>query len=54
VELAAARDGYELLAVKWVEPNAIEWELTPIDRRAIELGRQVFEQEQQENRTRKD
>jgi 8-oxo-dGTP pyrophosphatase MutT (NUDIX family) len=54
VELAAARDGYELLAVKWVEPNAIEWELTPIDRRAIELGRHVFEQEQQENRTRKD
>jgi hypothetical protein len=47
VELADARDAYELLAVKWVEPDAIEWKLTAIDRRAIELGRQIFEREQQ-------
>ena len=49
VELAEARHAYELLAVKWMAPEAIEWELTPIDRQAIRLGRQNFEREQQNN-----
>jgi 8-oxo-dGTP pyrophosphatase MutT (NUDIX family) len=47
------QDAYELLAAKWIEPEKIEWTLTPIDRRAIELGQQVFARERQ-NKARKD
>jgi ADP-ribose pyrophosphatase YjhB (NUDIX family) len=43
----SGRDAHELLAVKWVEPDKIEWDITSIDRQAIQLGRQLFEREHQ-------
>lgn len=42
IDLARASMAYEVLAVKWVDPGKIEWKLTPIDRKAIDLAKQAY------------
>jgi 8-oxo-dGTP diphosphatase len=34
---------YEVLSTRWVDPQAIECQLTPLDQKAIVLGRRQFE-----------
>jgi ADP-ribose pyrophosphatase YjhB (NUDIX family) len=45
-----ASKAYEILAVEWAEPTQIEYDLAPLERRAITLARQVFEREQAANK----
>jgi ADP-ribose pyrophosphatase YjhB (NUDIX family) len=42
IDLARASMTYEVLSVKWVDPGKIEWKLTAIDRKAIELAKQAY------------
>jgi ADP-ribose pyrophosphatase YjhB (NUDIX family) len=42
IDLTRASMAYEVLSVKWVDPGKIEWKLTPIDRKAIELAKQAY------------
>jgi 8-oxo-dGTP pyrophosphatase MutT (NUDIX family) len=44
--IAPVSDAYEILSAKWVDPEAIVWKLTPLDKRAIALAREEFEREQ--------
>ncbi len=41
-----AASAFEVLSVRWVAPDRIEWPLEPLQGRAIALGRQEFEHEQ--------
>ena len=45
-DLAQARNAYEVLSVEWLDPDKVPWNLTAIDRQAIVLAKQEFEQEQ--------
>ncbi len=38
-----AQKSGEILAIEWLDPAAIRYPLSPLDRRGIELARQVFE-----------
>ena len=49
-DLAQTRSSYEVLAVEWLDPDHIAWELTPLDRQSILLAKQLFEQQGIENR----
>jgi ADP-ribose pyrophosphatase YjhB (NUDIX family) len=40
-----AQTAYEILSVKWVDPEKIEWKLTPLQQKAIILGKQEFDRE---------
>jgi len=42
IDLTRASMAYEVLSVKWVDPGKIEWKLTAIDRKAIELAKQAY------------
>lgn len=44
-----AASAFEVLAVRWVAPDKIEWPLQPLQSEAIVLGRQEFEYEQTKN-----
>ena len=48
--LDRAGDNYEILSLKWVEPENIEHKLTPLAHQAISLAQKEFEMEQQETR----
>lgn len=45
-QLAHIQPGYEVLATAWIEPEAIEWELAPLERKALPLAKAEFEREQ--------
>lgn len=38
-------NAYEVLAVEWLDPEAISYNLVPLQQTAIRLGRDIFEQE---------
>ncbi len=40
-----AHSAYEILSARWVDPEKIEWELLPLQQKAIMLGKQEFERE---------
>ncbi len=40
---------YEILAARWVNPQEIDWELVPLQQKAIVLGQRLFKQEQLAN-----
>jgi len=45
IDLSSASHRFEILLVRWVDPNAIQWRLAPFQKKAIELGQEVFRQE---------
>jgi ADP-ribose pyrophosphatase YjhB (NUDIX family) len=45
-QLANIQPSYEVLALTWIEPEAIQWELAPLERKAIFLAKAEFEREQ--------
>jgi len=42
-----ARNSFEILSARWVYPEQIEWKLLPLQRKAIILGKQEFDSEQE-------
>ena len=44
--LTQAQNSREILSIEWVDPAAITYKLTPLDRKGVTLARQAFEQEQ--------
>ena len=41
-----APNAFEILSAIWVDPELIEWELRPLQHKAIVLGKQEFDREQ--------
>jgi len=46
IDLSSASHAFEVLSIAWVDPAAIEWRLAPFQQRAIDVGKEVFEQEE--------
>jgi ADP-ribose pyrophosphatase YjhB (NUDIX family) len=44
-----AASAFEILSVRWVAPDKIEWPLEPLQHEAIVLGRREFENEHTQN-----
>lgn len=44
--LARATQNHEILSIEWVDPTAMPHRLSPLERNGVLLARQVFEQEQ--------
>jgi 8-oxo-dGTP pyrophosphatase MutT (NUDIX family) len=45
INLSSASHKFEILSARWVDPAAIQWRMAPFQQKAVELGKEIFEQE---------